>query len=248
MYHINFIASAYDKPHADTYQSFLIPFTFFALQTDPNSHVEMIVEDVSAFKNKYKTELSVLEKINTHFLIRQPTYPRNKHIPNTYRFFEKPQVDSVYTYIADIDIMFLENDIVGKYVASWPNNLPYNNKLRPNAPSHLTGIHMVKTKEYYTDRLYECQKKYYHGAIENDETILQKLCKEVFGLPNLSHQFRPIYGIHFSPNRGPKKSLHLKTSKIYYNKFMEMKEKYKELFEFEIFQKLVKQLKEDFVW
>lgn len=248
MYHINFIASAYDKPNADTYQSFLIPFTFFALQTDPNSHVEIIVENVLAFKEKYNKELVLMQQINKNFLIREPTYPRNKHIPNTYRFFEKQHVDSVYTYISDVDIMFLQNDIVTKYLESWPANLPYNNKLRLNAPSHLTGVHMVKTKEYYTDRLYECQKKYYHGTVENDEVILQKICKEIFGLPELSHQFRPIYGIHFSPSRGPKKTMELKTNKIYYNKFMEMKEKYKDLFEFEIFQKLVKQLHEDFVW
>jgi hypothetical protein len=248
MYHINFIASAYDKPNINTYQSFLIPFTFFALQTDPNSHVEIIVEDVLAFKDKYNKELVLMQQINKNFLIREPTYPRNKHTPNTYRFFEKPHVDSLYTYIADVDIMFLKNDIVSKYLESWPKNLPYNNKIRLNAPSRLTGIHMVKTKDYYTDQLYECQKQYYHGRIENDELILQKMCKEIFGLPELRHQFRPIYGIHFSPNRGPNKCMKLQTSKLYYNKFIELKEKYKDLFEFEIFQKLVRQLHEDFVW
>ena len=68
MYHINFIASAYDKPNEDTYQSFLVPFTFFALQTDPNSHVEIIVEDVLAFKEKYNKELAIIQQINNNFL------------------------------------------------------------------------------------------------------------------------------------------------------------------------------------
>ena len=127
MYYINFIASAYDRPNRDTYQSFLIPFTFFALRSHVNSHVEIIIEDVASFKNKYNKEIQMLEKVNNNFLIREPSYQRNTHIPNTYRFFEKPHVESMYTYIADIDIIFLENDIVGKYLESWPINLPYNN-------------------------------------------------------------------------------------------------------------------------
>lgn len=247
MYHVNFIASAYDKLDDDTYQSFLIPFTFFALQTHPNSHVEMIVENVVSFKNKYKKELLLLEKINTNFLIREPTYPRNKHIPNTYRFFEKPCVNSVYTYIADIDIMFLGHDMIHQYELRWPKNLPYNNMLRVEDSPRLTGVHMVKTKEYFTDRLVACQQKYYHEKTDNDEIILGKMCRETFGLPDFSHRFRPIYGIHFSPNRGANKSMGLKVSRTYYNQFMEIKGKYKELFELEIFKKLVHQLEEDFI-
>jgi hypothetical protein len=189
----------------------------------------------------------MLEQINKNFLIREPTYPRNKHIPNTYRFFEKPHVDSVYTYIADIDIMFLGNDMVHQYESHWPNNLPYNNMLRIENNFRLTGVHMVKTKEYFTDQLIKCQQKYYHGAIDSDENILGKMCSEVFGLPDFSHRFRPIYGIHFSPSRGANKRIELYVYRNYYNQFMEIKGKYKELFELEIFKKLVKQLEEEFI-
>ena len=47
-------------------------------------------------------------------MIREPQHEINNHIPNTYRFFEIPTVDSEYTYISDIDIMFLE-DILPLY-------------------------------------------------------------------------------------------------------------------------------------
>jgi len=247
MYHINFIASAYDRLNDDMYQSFLIPFTFFALLTDPKSHVEMIVENVVEFKSKYKKELTLLKKTNEHFLIREPTYPRNMHLPNTYRFFEKPHVDANYTYIADIDIMFLEKDMVSKYIQFWPNGLPYNNMLRKENSSQITGVHMVKTKDYFTEQMDKCQQKYYNSKRESDEVILGKMCSETFGLPEYCHRFRPIYGIHFSPNRGTNKSMGLKTSKIYYDTFMEIKGKYEELFECSIFQKLVKQLEEEFI-
>ena len=114
MYDINFIAYAYDKKQDGKYESFLIPFTFFALTHNTNSHVEIIVNNKEKFKNKYKIELDSLRKIHDNFLIREPQHEINNHIPNTYRFFEIPTVDSEYTYISDIDIMFLE-DILPLY-------------------------------------------------------------------------------------------------------------------------------------
>jgi hypothetical protein len=38
MYNINFISSAYDKSNKQTYSNFLIPFAFFAIFTNKNSH------------------------------------------------------------------------------------------------------------------------------------------------------------------------------------------------------------------
>jgi len=226
----------------------LIPFAFFALLTNDNSHVEIIVENVATFNIKYKNEIAMLREINNNFLIRSPIFKTNKHIFNTYRFFEKPTVQSEYTYIADIDIMFLEDNIVEKYESFWPENLPYNNVLRTKTTSRLTGVHMVKTNEYFTNKLIECQKKYYNkNSPINDEVILGDMCKEIFGLPNFNHRNRPIYGIHFSPNRGPKKSMGLCVSKKYYDKFMDIKSEYKQLFEFDIFNNLTKQLTTDFI-
>lgn len=246
MYYINFIAYAYDKPHSDTYQSFLIPFTFFALRTEPNSHVEIIIDNVPSFTKKYEKELSILRTIHTHFLIREPSHKYNQHMPNTYRFFEKPHVSSTYTYILDIDIMLLDHDILNKYLQSWPPNLPYNNMLRYPNTSQITGVHMVKNDQYFTHAFTQCQLKYYHGPCENDEIILGKMCSETFGLPDFSHRFRPIYGIHFSPNRGNNKIMRLTTSRTYYNKFMDIAKQYPILFQFNIFNKLVLQLHQDF--
>ena len=159
MYNINFIASAYDKPQKQTYSSFLIPFAFFALLTNVNSHVEIIVENVNDFKKMFLKELIALEKFNKNFLIRCPRFKKNKHIPNTYRFFETPNIEAEYTYIADIDIMFLESDIVNKYKSFWPQGLPYNNILRNKDSVRLTGVHMIKTEEYFTKEFILTQQK-----------------------------------------------------------------------------------------
>ena len=247
MYNINFIASAYDKSNKQTYSNFLIPFAFFALLTNSNSHVEIIVENVNDFKKMFNLEIAALKKLNNNFLIRCPGFKKNKHIPNTYRFFEIPTVKAQYTYIADIDIMFLETDIVNKYKTFWPQRLPYNNILRNKDRVRLTGVHMVKTEEYFTKEFILTQQKTYLEGSGNDEVVLGQMCQKVFGLPDFSHRQRPIYGIHFSPNRGKNKSMILKTSKIYYDKYMSIKSKYPKLFEFKIFQNLTNQLEKEFI-
>jgi len=248
MYNINFIASAYDNIEEYTYSNFLIPFAFFALLTNKNSHVELIVENINDFNKRYKNEINMLMKFNNNFLIRCPTFKRNKHIPNTYRFFEKPHVDSEYTYIADIDIMFLESDIVEKYKLFWPDNLPYNNILRNKDSVRLTGVHMIRTKDYFIEEFIKFQqKRYKNDSNENDEIVLGEMCKKVFGLPDFSHRMRPIYGIHFSPNRGKNKIMDLRTTQKYYDKYMEIKSKYPEIFDLKIFKNLTNQLENEFI-
>lgn len=249
MYEINFLVYAYDKDNInDIYASMALPYAFFALLTNNNSHVELIIVDSNNFIKKYANEIAMLKKINNNFLIREPTIKHNKHIPNTYRFFEKPIINSTYTYITDIDIIFLENNIINKYEQCWPNNLPYNNMLRLKDSVRLTGVCMIKTKEYYIKEFDKCRDKLYAlNKNENDEVILGELCKELFGLPKFEHRFRPIYGIHFSPNRGKDKKMELITSKKYYNKYMEFKKKYPEIFELKIFKKLTIQLENDFI-
>jgi len=182
-------------------------------------------------------------------LIRKSGFKKNKHIPNTYRFFEIPSIEAEYTYIADVDIMFLESDIVNKYKSFWPSGLPYNNILRSKDSVRLTGVHMIKTKEYFIKDFINVQKKKYKNdsAVEWVEVVLGQMCKKVFGLPDFSHRMRPIYGIHFSPNRGNNKSMELVTSKIYYNKYMDIRSKYPEIFEFEVFKNLTNQLENEFI-
>jgi len=247
MFDINFIAYAIDKKNNGLYEDFLIPFTFFSLLFNKNSHVEIIVLDPDNFKNKYNKEIESIKKINSNFLIRKPQYKLNKHWPNTYRFFEAPTVKSKYTYISDIDIIYLE-EILNKYLDSWPRDLPYHNRLRSIASCRLTGVTMVKNDKYYTDEFKKCQKKYYDmNYSENDELILGKMCKEIHGLPDINFKYRPIFGIHFSPNRGKGKRMELKTSKRYNETFLNIAKIYQDLFKYRIFNNLLNQLKNDFI-
>ena len=161
MYELNFLAFAINKKQGTNYEDFLIPFTFFALLHNPNSHVEIIVENSEAFTSKYSKEILELQKINQHFLIRNMQRKLNKHLPNTYRFFEVPTVKSKYTYITDIDIMYLDN-ILPRYLNTWSqSHLPYHNVRRNIKSPRLTGVMMVETDKYYTDAFKKSQDKYY---------------------------------------------------------------------------------------
>ena len=245
MFEINFIAYAIDKKNDGLYEDFLIPFTFFSLLFHKNSHVEIIVLDPETFKKKYSKEILSIKKINDNFLIRKPQHKLNNHIPNTYRFFEAPTVQSNYTYISDIDITYLEN-ILPTYLKTWPQNLPYHNIIRPGS-IRLSGVMMVESKKYYTDEFKECQKKYYDINLNvNDEEILYKMCKDVHGLPDNSLNYRPILGIHFSPNRGKNKKMALKTFKKWTNTFFNEANKYQDLFKYDIFNNLLNKLKNEF--
>ena len=140
--------------------------------------------------------------VGNNFLIRNFQKSLNKNIYNTYRFFEVPIIKAEYTYIIDIDIMILES-ILPLYINNWYNNMSYSNMLRKSNSNRLTGVHMVNTQKYYTPKFISIMNKYYNKNIgENDEVILGNMCKEYHGLPSFNYRFRPILGIHFSPNRG----------------------------------------------
>ena len=169
-----------------------------------------------------------------------------QHTANTYRFFEVPETKGKYTYIIDIDIMLLE-DIVLHYLINWPKNqVPYNNMVRPGT-ARLTGIQFVKTNDYFTERYITHQRYWYKFAPKeaNDAMILYALCDKVHNLPD-NLNYRPVFGIHFSPNRGPLHSDSLVTYKEYDYKFKITSEKYPEFFKFKIFSALLDSLKTEF--
>lgn len=244
MYEICFLATAIN----DTYEEFLIPFTLCATQSHPNGFVEMVVVNDRKFMNKFKHELAELIKITTRFSIRNFLFPLNHHIPNTYRFFEKSFTESVYTYIMDIDVMLLEN-VVPHFEQHfpYPKNKIYNNVIRPGT-KRLTGMHFVNTKKYFTPALRQVQIRMYNDTgTQNDEEVLYKIVKAVHPLPPQEFRYRPILGIHFSPNRGPQKCMQLVTYMKYANAFKSLARAFPKLFQFSIFKKLYNQLEEEFI-
>lgn len=234
-YTINFMTFASGEYYLDC----SVPFIFFSLLSEKRAHVELIVRDVNWFNNKYQRELSAISQYNDNFLIRQPTVKCSGD--NSLRFFETPTVDSKYTYITDVDVLNLDQ-CVSLYEEFWPRGLCFNNILRPTSRVKLSGIHMCKTREFYSKEYTDILRT--TDKTNNDEEILGQMCQAVHGLPPKEHNFRPILGVHFSPNRGPGKRLPLRVISKYKNMFINVAEQYSELFKFDIFKNLLTMLHE----
>ena len=245
MYTINFLAVAVGK----VYEDMLPPYIFFSLLANKKSFVEVVVEDKDRFSDTYRAELDAIQSIvGERFLIRNLARPLTQHMKNTYRFFEVPTVKAKYTFIGDVDIMILES-ILTPYLDNWPTHrprMPYNNIVRTNT-QRLSGLHFVCTDDYYTESLKRNQELLYMSPYANDEEILYKLCEMTFGHPNKDHSWRPVFGIHFSPNRGEHKTMALTVSYRYSDLFTEISKNYIGIFKFSCFKKLLVSLQKDFL-
>ena len=137
-------------------------------------------------------------------------------------------------------------------MTNWPPNLPFNNVIRVGT-KRLTGLHLVKTDQYYTKKLQAHQKVIYAGTVNNDEVLLYQLCEQAHGMCSADHgmlpnspRSRPVLGIHFSPNRGDDKSMSLRTSQRYFNTFTSVMTQYPNCLKIKAIQNLATLLKSRF--
>lgn len=244
MFEIVFLANAIHE----RYEDFLVPFTYFALSTNPNSFVEIVVESADAFERRCAASLELLRKVHSNFLIRDmDRKPNGKHTAATYRFLEVPHTEGRYTYIMDVDVMLLES-IVPHFEEMWPDNCVINNIIRPNT-ERLTGMHFVRTSEYYTPSFLAEQDSMYQSpprTHENDEVVLYQMVAKCHSLPPRDFRWRPIFGIHFSPNRGCGKAMGLKVDRKYRDAFAAHEARHPGLFSLPEFRRLSDSLRDDF--
>ena len=207
----------------------------------------MLVVNRQRFEAAYRSELEELRRLHPNFMVRKMRRPPNgKHIPNTYRFFEVPETKATYTYIMDVDVMLMEN-IVPHYEKMWPAGLVVNNIIRPRT-TRLTGMHMVRSEQYFTPELLAQQALTYAKKPRNmnDEVVLHDMVRSCHALPQNDFQWRPVLGIHFSLNRGPQKKMGLYTTPEYNHIFRSHAEQQPALFSHSCFRCLVKQLDTQF--
>jgi hypothetical protein len=130
-----------------------------------------------------------------------------KSIPNTVRFYTTPKNKSEYVYISDVDIICLQKEISKIHIDDMlKTGLPYSNIVRPtkNESNHhrrLSGLHFTEYDSYYPIPNYNelCKQ----GLLNHDEVFLYELVKIKY--PNFLYDntYRPVHGIHVSPNRNP---------------------------------------------
>lgn len=193
--------------YADSkYDMFAVPYAYFALLNNPNSLVEICLENENLFYAKYKDAIELLELIfPKRTLFRQSTYIKNNKnvIPNTLRFVEVPKLKAKYLYIGDIDLLVFEDvcethlDLMKTY------DLPFSNILRVSSNDtknpRLSGLHFIDYDLYYP--LPDISDL--NLTIENDEYVLYECMKRKNLMVPLSFQIRPECGIHMSLSRDP---------------------------------------------
>jgi len=184
------------------YDFFVVPYIYFALNSNPDCFVEVAVEDINTFITNNSEAIEKLKGLyGANFLIRQSNalskYPNAT--PNVIRFIEEPINTSKYVYIGDIDLLIFENiksvhlDYINKY------GLPFSNIIRDSSVSNprLTGLHFCQF-----DRMYPLPDiSDLDLKLLNDEHVLYLIMKRKgFMVPD-SFRERPECGIHLSLSR-----------------------------------------------
>jgi len=137
----------------EKYYHFVLPFIFSVLKnTDAKAEISLI--NKKKFFNVYGKKLANLKilfpTVNSKITFTEQL--STAVIPNTMRFITAPMQGSDYTYITDVDMIIDSN----KYQKALKNNLEgmkrnktcFFNFVREKQEK-LSGIHFVKTKEYY---------------------------------------------------------------------------------------------------
>lgn len=176
-------------------------YPMFVLLTNPNSLVEIGVENGSRFKRKYKHVIEFYEQNFPNRVKFSPTsfykwglLGRTKIVPNTVRFVTKPSLKADYLYIGDSDI-FITEEITSQHVKNINDNgLDFSNMVR-GSKRRLTGLHFI---EY--DKMYPLPSLLgLRLGKKNDEEILFELmARKGYKMPSQEVNFRPAHGLHIS--------------------------------------------------
>lgn len=194
------------------YKNFIPIFILSHLYHNNDCHVEIGVDNIDPILNfsidilneEYKDKFKI-KKINLNYLELEGK--KYKSIQNTFRFFRVPDIKSEYVYISDIDIICLQKNLTDLHIKDMVDkSLPYSNIVRPKKEDNqtnrrLTGLHFTPYDNYYP--IPEIKDLCDKGLLNHDEVFLYELVKKRFPDFNETNTFRPVHGIHVSPNREP---------------------------------------------
>jgi hypothetical protein len=191
----------------ESYEDFAPIFAASCFWSNPTATVEIGVENVASFMTAYGLAVDAIrEQVPVGaFVIREGNFRTSSGqsiLPNSVRFVTTPQIISNYVYISDIDIITLDFDIIGlhtRYMGQ--SGLPFSNIVTHSRWLRLSGLHFTRYDAMYPLPEYEDLM----AEIRGDEALLYAIVERKIGLipPQEGKGFRPVHGIHVSPNRSP---------------------------------------------
>lgn len=192
------------------YQEFVPFFASSILKNNPDSVVEVGVEDMIHSDNFQSSIKYIKDLYGDRFFLREVKFDiiningkSFRTCPNVIRFIEEPILKSRYIYIGDVDIITLENDITNIHLDHMSKTgLNYSNIIRPIRENEIykrmTGLHFSKWDNYYPIGDFENLAE--KSLLSLDEVFLHEIVSSKNDTIE-SDIFRPVHGIHISPNR-----------------------------------------------
>ena len=192
------------------YEVFAILYPIFILESNKEAFVEIGVEDLVSFKEKYKHLIKfynqnwpkkvLYREVN---FFQKNIFGIKRKIPaDNVRFISIPQTKAEYVYIGDIDILILE-PILKKHLQNIKNNnLDFSNIVRHYNHKHLSGLHFINYEKMYKNQIEDLKK--INVFQDSDEKLLYELMLiKKLKIPDLNIKYRPQHGIHISLHNRP---------------------------------------------
>lgn len=181
------------------YEDFAPLYAVSALTANPSAVCEIGLENLEEFRASNGASIDLIEKYFPGRCVwTEVVFPENV-LPNTVRFITEPQTVADYIYIGDVDIIMLQKDFHVAHLEHMKRtNLDYSNCVRPGT-KRMSGLHFTKFSAYFP--LPDLSGI---DITKNDEVVLYEILrlKGVEVEPKIEW-FRPVHGIHASPNRQP---------------------------------------------
>jgi hypothetical protein len=190
----------------EVYSHYIPIFCSTILRTDKLKLIDIeIGTNLNSLSEKEEKAINYLRKkynyakiiINYNVFIKNKTgiYYNDTRIKdaNSVRFISQPFLKNKYVYITDIDLFILVDNFYLKLIDDMTKRkCPYSNIVRPNT-SRLSGLHFTKYDAYYPIP----KQKYY----PSDEILLYNIVKSKGIKIDKNTNYRPVFGVHASPNR-----------------------------------------------
>ena len=191
------------------YEFYTPLYIYSVLTSNPESYVEVGLEDAEKFK---KDNPGLIRFLNKRFgeRFKLSTVNFENDIPGSIRFITEPVLADTcdYVYIGDIDILVLDENIKEQHLENMEkNNAPFSNIIRSEKNTEgdyyrLSGLHFAPTDVQYP--LPELDDVNYLKDIRGpDEHILYQIMEKKGHMVSPNMEFRPEHGIHMRKGDHP---------------------------------------------
>lgn len=128
------------------YHVFATLYPLFALESNPDAAVEIILSDYKLFEKQYSNIMQFYDATYPG-KVRYTSVEVRNILPNSVRFVIEPTLKARYVYIGDVDI-FLMEDVLSYWLSFMERHQSdFGNVLRN--PNQLTGLHFIPYDKMY---------------------------------------------------------------------------------------------------